>query len=512
MTYKEQAGKRWLPLSIIVVAAAILTFGCSAPFGMASYLDGDDLFATATVVVDSPAFGTTPTAPVATIRLTAEVVGAPVAASHVEFFAGSRKIGEDASAPFEITISNATGAYYDFRAEAVFDSGRRVAGEARRMELDAFVGRVAVGQESTVPAAEPEGFFLDRGAIPTGYLVDTGEPYGDRGNGFSYGWSSNYSGNSNAGSNRNLPDMRYVNYIKMGSAPISWQIAVPNGDYYVRVAAGRNSWNFKSEYVHLMAEGTAILDQATTNDAFYIEGELETVTVSDGAFTLSQGSSGSNNTNFYFVEVITSGTDYQPPTAPTELSSDMRRSHSLQLHWRPSQDNTSVRYYRIYQDGALVGTSEGPRFFVGGLSPDSRYDFEVTAVDVFGNESEAGSIGTRTAAGEFALARLTSSTITVDASAGEAAWSVAQAYKIDNRILGDGSFGYPDGDADLSGTLKVLWDATNLYFFIDVADDALFSDVGDKLEIYLDLDNGRTLGYDLDDIQLSFAYDSITSS
>ena len=77
------------------------------------------------------------------------------------------------------------------------------------------------------PAASP---------VPAGYLADGGDNYGDRGNGYSYGWD----GDNFEVRDRNIdPDQRYdtLNHFQK-SGTDSWEIELPNGTYDVDVVFG----------------------------------------------------------------------------------------------------------------------------------------------------------------------------------------------------------------------------------------------------------------------------------
>jgi len=493
---------------VIVLAAVVAVVGCDR-FSMSTFLNGD-LLAGTEVTIDSPSYGTAPTAPVPSITLTATVGHAPIRLERVEFYAGTRKIGEDATSPYELTITNVTGAYYDFTARAVFERNLSKDSETRRLVIDTFRALVSMGARVEMPEAEPAGFFDDRGDLPAGYVRDFGNSYGHRGNGLWYGWSAVF-GTGNSGYNSNLPERRYLEYIKTGGTPVSWSIAVPDGDYVVRAAAGRNSTKFRAVTVDLTAEGQTFFNETTTHEAFYVTNELIGLTVSDGQLTIAQGPAGSTETNLYFVEVTTDGTDYQPPTTPTDVTADMVQANTLQLHWRASEDNTLISYYRVFRNGSYIGRSTGGRFFVNDLNRNTAYDFSVSAVDVYGNESDrSGSITVRTSGTAYARVRATSATITVDGAMDEAAWDDAVTYEVANLENGDSN--PPSNAADFSPSFRMLWDATHLYLFVDVVDDVPLADGDDKIELYFDMGNERSLGYDLDDQQLAIELGSTSST
>ena len=118
--------------------------------------------------------------------------------------------------------------------------------------------------------------------IPTGYLVDSGLTYGDRGNGYSYGWTSNISSGARDRNNAlNAPDQRFDTLLHMWGA--SWEIALPSGQYDVRLVMGDPSYTDCDCTVTL--EGVTAIDQPTSSSNRFVESDL-TVTVTDGRLTL----------------------------------------------------------------------------------------------------------------------------------------------------------------------------------------------------------------------------------
>ena len=89
------------------------------------------------------------------------------------------------------------------------------------------------------PAAAP---------VPSGYVVDSGAVYADRGNGYIYGWDANNSANTRDRDNPASPDQRFDTLIHtQKNGTFTWEIEVPNGTYEVRLVAGDPSF-FDSVY------------------------------------------------------------------------------------------------------------------------------------------------------------------------------------------------------------------------------------------------------------------------
>jgi len=81
--------------------------------------------------------------------------------------------------------------------------------------------------------------------------------------------------------------------------------------------------------------------------------------------------------------------DTDPPTAPASLTVDAVGETTVDLSWSASTDNVAVTDYRVYRDAAIVATVAGTSFGDAGLTPDTAYSYDVTALDAAGNESAA---------------------------------------------------------------------------------------------------------------------------
>ena len=79
----------------------------------------------------------------------------------------------------------------------------------------------------------------------------------------------------------------------------SWEIALPNGTYRVRVVAGDPS--FYNNQTAIAAEGVVVVSGLTTSTQPWLEG-TSTVTVSDGRLTIGNAP-GANGNKICFVEI-----------------------------------------------------------------------------------------------------------------------------------------------------------------------------------------------------------------
>ncbi len=148
---------------------------------------------------------------------------------------------------------------------------------------------------------------------PAGYLVDSGAVYGDRGNGYTYGWNADNSANTRDRNSANSLDQRYDTLIHTQSGgTFTWEIAVPNGTYSVHIVAGDP--NYYNSVYKINAEGVLVVNGTPTSATRWIEGTA-LVTVADGKLTVSNAT-GSSNNKIDFIE-ITSGSGSTPTNTYT---------------------------------------------------------------------------------------------------------------------------------------------------------------------------------------------------
>ena len=157
--------------------------------------------------------------------------------------------------------------------------------------------------------------------IPPGYAQDVGLPYGDRGNGFSYGWYRSGAPVDIQADGRyrqaaNSPDLRYDTFMHLIKAipPADWEIMVPNGDYCVHIVAGDPA-NTDSVF-QFDVEGV-LTPTVTPNGPGSVFGNFADFTVgaavTDGLLTIKSGPNSqttANNNKIAFVDIY-------PATRPT---------------------------------------------------------------------------------------------------------------------------------------------------------------------------------------------------
>ena len=146
----------------------------------------------------------------------------------------------------------------------------------------------ASGQPLVKINFQPPGY-----PTPQGYLADEGAQYGDRGNGFSYGWSGGSCTDYEVLGDPSSPDSRYDtrNRFYTGFCA-TWELGLSPGNYRVFAVSDYTKGGMK-------VEGVVALPAQTSGDP-YMEPNV-VVPVSDGNLTLTRNGSQDSKISFLHV-------------------------------------------------------------------------------------------------------------------------------------------------------------------------------------------------------------------
>lgn len=247
---------------------------------------------------------------------------------------------------------------------------------------------VIVHQEPQVPDGPVNGtpfvkinFQPASSPLPVGYQLDNGLVFGNRGNGFTYGWNAENS--STTRDRDQVADQRYDTLIhlqKPENADAFWEIELPNGTYEIFVVAGDPN-HFNSVF-HLLAEGEPILEMAGSAGNHFATAVFQTH-VQDGRLTLSNGSNASNN-KLSFLEINLIEQDPVVPTPtpqpPQGTTTEFRGLWVSRFDWTSASSGTPEKIDQIVVDAAYAGFNaiffqvrgEADAFYTPGLEPWSR--------------------------------------------------------------------------------------------------------------------------------------------
>ena len=83
--------------------------------------------------------------------------------------------------------------------------------------------------------------------------------------------------------------------------------------------------------------------------------------------------------------------DTTPPSVPTGLAATAVSDTQVNLSWAASTDNVGVTGYKVFRNGAQVGTATNTSYQDTGLSGGTTYSYTVAAYDAAGNTSAQSS-------------------------------------------------------------------------------------------------------------------------
>ena len=266
------------------------------------------------VTLTSPTNGAT-FASGASIALSATATDDFGSVTNVSFQREITKLGQDTLAPFEFTWNNAPVGTFTLRATVTDNWGASATSAPVTINILAPLGTnayLAKVNFQTNPAVQVAGYLPDSGAV-----------FGNRGNGYSYGWDVDNTANARQRNSANSLDARYdtFNHLQKPGGGTTWEIAVPNGLYQVRILSGDP--DFFDGTFQLNVEGAPVLNGTPTSMARWIEG-IGLVTVNDGRLTVSNGA-GAGNNKICFIEI----TSLAAPLPPTLLAPQLQPDGTL---------------------------------------------------------------------------------------------------------------------------------------------------------------------------------------
>jgi len=140
-------------------------------------------------------------------------------------------------------------------------------------------------------------FQLDTAAVPEGYLMDCGQVFADRGNGYSYGWSADATADDRERSAN--ADKRYDTLVHFSkNADKTWEIELPAGEYDLFFVCGDPSNTDQTNTLDV--EGVIFTDPDGQDNFDEYSG---TVVVTDGRLSIKPAS-GASNAKICFIDIV----------------------------------------------------------------------------------------------------------------------------------------------------------------------------------------------------------------
>jgi hypothetical protein len=219
--------------------------------------------------------------------------------------------------------------------------------------------------------------------VPSGYKADTGDVFGNRGGGLSYGWNAVNNNAIDRNSSKSA-DQRFDTFAQMQeNGNFFWEIGVPVGTYNVRVFAGDPT--SADAFYHLVGETKTLINgQPSSPNQLWI-GANTPVNVTDGRLTISNGANARNN-KINFIEVTKAA-----PTPASGLTATAQSATQISLNWTDNAINEDSYVVErqtgssnVWQAVATLGAN-ATSYADSGLSPGTRYAYQIRAQNDVGS-------------------------------------------------------------------------------------------------------------------------------
>lgn len=212
----------------------------------------------------------------------------------------------------------------------------------------------------------------------------------------------------------------------------------------------------------------------------------------------SEGYQSSGNSNITVKECNSCSTP--APTVPAAVITYEQNAIAAQL----TASGTNLKWYTVESGGTALSSAPTPNTSTVGTT---KYYVGQTQNNCEGPRTSV----TVNVVNTYKIFKV-SSPITIDGTI-DPVWTHASVVSVSATKLLSGTV---SNAADLSGTGKVLWDDTYLYFLADVSDEALVNESAniyddDGVEFYVDINNDKATSYGANDFQYTFAWDNGTT-
>ena len=146
-------------------------------------------------------------------------------------------------------------------------------------------------------------------SAPGGYQMDSGQSFGDRGNGFSYGWLDGANDETRFRDAHN--DLRYatLNHLQKNGADRTWELALPNDTYYLYTVMG--DAGYTDQINHLQIEDVVLRD---SDGQDHFDEYTAVVRVTDGRLSIKPTAE-SSNAKLCFIDISNATADIQDQEA-----------------------------------------------------------------------------------------------------------------------------------------------------------------------------------------------------
>ena len=244
------------------------------------------------------------------------------------------------------------------------------------------------------------------GEIPEEYLPDYGEVFGDRDDGWRYGWDRDIQGDARNRGSGNAIDERYDTLIHLQKgANAIWEIELPNGVYELFLVWGDPDYTDQTNTFDV--EGVILEDpDGQAGSGFDFDEFNVTAIVADGRLTI-QPAEGSANSKIMFLDIL-GGVELVNAYRPVPGDGDLLEDTWANLGWSPGDKTASHDVYfgdnfddvSAGAESSFLGNQTTTFFVVGfpgfpypdGLVPGTTYYWRIDEIEADGTTIHNGDI------------------------------------------------------------------------------------------------------------------------
>ncbi len=203
--------------------------------------------------------------------------------------------------------------------------------------------------------------FQPPGKVPAGYLPDFGEVFGDRGDGFSYGWTKKQSGKMSHSPSSSFSDLRYDTLVyRLPASSEAWEIALEDGVYDLLIVCANAGNTYQDNTLDV--EGVILRDPDFGDR---LDQHRVIIQVQDGRLTVRSWSS--TYATLCFMDIHR----YVPCMLPFPKDAAQKVPIDVLLHWTPATTDQTYNVYlgEVFEDVNAIATPKATGLDVNSFDP-----------------------------------------------------------------------------------------------------------------------------------------------
>ncbi|WP_028545867.1 lytic polysaccharide monooxygenase [Paenibacillus taiwanensis] len=178
-----------------------------------------------------------------------------------------------------------------------------------------------------------------------------------------------------------------------GKNTISWHLTAPHSTKEWKYYITKKDWDPSKPLKRADLEQIAYFDDGGKKPQTKVSHEVNVPKDRSGYHLILGVWEIADTPNAFYqvldVNLVNDGSEVQLPTVPGNVVSPSQTTTSIELKWNVSSASAGIKWYELYRNGKLLGTTTAPSYTDKGLTPTTAYTYTVIAVDGANNRSAA---------------------------------------------------------------------------------------------------------------------------